>query len=287
MEEEILEKYKKADEISTKVIEFSKTFLKEGVKILDIAESIEKKIFELGAKPAFPLNIGINEIAAHFTPDVNDTTVLKENDLVKIDVGVHVDGYIWDRAFTVQIGKENNLLIEASEKALKEALKLAKPGAKIFEISEVIEDTLGEFNFNPVRNLCGHGLERFVQHASPSIPNMKNNIQDELKEGQVIAIEVFATNGSGWVKESFPTLIYQFLNEKLPRLYEARKILDMAKNEFEKLPFAKRWLKGFSSLKLDLALKQLVEMGAIREFPVLKEETNGLVAQTEETVIIV
>jgi methionine aminopeptidase len=69
-------------------------------------------------------------------------------------------------------------------------------------------------------------------------------------------------------------------------MYEARKILNMAKNEFEKLPFAKRWLKGFSPFKLDLALKQLVEIGAIREFPVLKEESNGLVAQAEETVIV-
>jgi methionyl aminopeptidase len=286
MEKEILEKYRKAQEISTKVVEFSKTLLKEGVKILDIAENVEKKIFELGAKPAFPLNIGVNEIAAHFTPSKDDTTILKENDLVKIDVGVHVDGYIWDRAFTVQIGKEKNPLIEASEKALKEALKLVKPGVRIFEISETIENALSEFNFNPVRNLCGHGLERFVQHASPTIPNVKNNIKEELKEGQVVAIEVFATNGSGWVKESSQTLIYQFASEKLPRMYEARKILEMAKNEFEKLPFAKRWLKGFSPFKLDLALKQLVEIGAIREFPVLKEESNGLVAQAEETVIV-
>lgn len=286
MEQEILEKYNKAKEISEKVIEFSKTVLKEGIKVLDLAEIVEKKIFELGAKPAFPLNIGINEIAAHFTPDIGDTSTLKVNDLVKIDLGVHVDGYIWDRAFTLQINKEKHPLIEACEKALKEALKLAKQGTKIFEISEVIENTVREFNFNPVRNLCGHGLERFVQHASPSIPNVKNNIRDELKEGQIIAIEVFATDGSGWVKESSPTLIYQFFNEKLPRFHEARKILDMAKDKFEKLPFARRWLKEFPPLKLDFALKQLVEIEAIRAFPILKEQTNGLVAQAEETVII-
>jgi methionyl aminopeptidase len=286
MEKEVLEKYKKAQEISTKVVELAKTLLKEGTKVLHIAETLEKEIIELGAKPAFPINIGINEVAAHFTPDVGDTTVLKENDLVKIDIGVHVDGYIWDRAFTVRIGREKDLLVEACEIALKEALKLVKPGTKVFEISEVIEDKLKEFNFNPVRNLCGHGLERFVQHASPTIPNVKNDIQYELKEGQAIAIEVFATNGSGWVKESPPVLIYQFAKGKQPRMYEARKILDLAENEFEKLPFAKRWLKAFSPIKLDLALKQLVEIGAIREFPVLREESGGLVAQAEETVIV-
>ncbi|MDI6806671.1 MAG: type II methionyl aminopeptidase [Candidatus Aenigmarchaeota archaeon] len=286
MEKEVLEKYKRAEEISTKVIEFSKGLLKDGIKILEIAESVEKKIFELGAKPAFPLNIGINEVAAHFTPASDDTSILKVGDLVKIDIGVHVDGYICDRAFTICVGDEKHQLIEACEKTLKEALKLIKPGAKICEISEVVENSLAEFGFNPIRNLCGHGLERFVQHAAPSIPNAKNDIKDELKENQVIAMEVFGTNGSGWVKESYPALIYQFANDRLPRLLEARKILDMAKFKFEKLPFTKRWLKEFSPLKLDFALKELVNIDAIKAFPILKEQTDALVAQAEETVIL-
>jgi methionyl aminopeptidase len=178
-------------------------------------------------------------------------------------------------------------LIEASEKALKEALKLIKPGTKIFEISEVVEKTIAEFGFNPIRNLCGHGLQQYNQHAPPTIPNGKNNIREELKEGQVIAMEVFSTNGIGLVKESSPTLIYKFLQDRPTRLWEARKILEKSKEEFDKLPFAKRWLtKVATGVKLDLALKQLVEIGALAEYPILKEESNGLVAQTEETVIV-
>ncbi len=287
MEKEILEKYKKAKQVSDEVKELARDLVKDGVKILEIAEKVEKRIKELGAKPAFPLNISINEIAAHYTPDIDDTTTLKEGDLVKIDIGTQVDGYIWDRAFTVCIGEKTHPLIEVSEKALEEALKLIKPGTKVCEISEVVEDTVLNYGFNPVRNLCGHGLSRFNQHDLPTIPNGKNTIQTEIKEGQVIAMEVFVTDGVGLVKESFPVLIYKFKQQKPVRLPEARKILNMAMNEFNYLPFAKRWLAGkIPKIKIDFALKELVEVGALIDYPILKEESNRPIAQTEETVIV-
>jgi len=287
MEKEILDNYEKARSISDGVIIFSRTLLKENIRIFDLAEKIEKKIFDLGGKPAFPVNISINENAAHYTPDLNDIIILKEDDLVKVDIGVAVEGYIWDRAFTVCIGKETHPLIEASEKALQEALKLIKPGVKIFEISDVVEKTIAEFGFNPIRNLCGHGLEQYVQHTGPTIPNGKNTIKEEIKEGQTVAMEVFSTNGAGLVKESSPVLIYKFSQERPVRLIEARKILQKSVEDFDMLPFAKRWLSGITTgAKLELALRQLVQIGALTEYPVLKEEANGLVAQTEETVIV-
>ncbi|RLI98137.1 MAG: type II methionyl aminopeptidase [Candidatus Aenigmatarchaeota archaeon] len=286
MEKEVVESYKKAKEISDKVLPLAKGLVKEDASILEIAEKIESKIKELGGKPAFPVNISINEIAAHYTPDINDTLRIKAGDLVKIDYGVQVNGYIWDRAFSVFIGEKKHPLIEASEKALKEALKTVKPGVKVFEISEVIEDVVSSFGLNPVRNLSGHGLERYNQHAYPSIPNSKNTIQAEIKD-QAIAIEVFVTDGSGYVKESAPTLIYKFKQAKPVRMWEARKILEKAQKDFELLPFAKRWLKGIGSpLKIDLALRQLLEVDALIDFPVLKEISGGRVAQSEETIIV-
>ncbi|MEM5794419.1 MAG: type II methionyl aminopeptidase [Candidatus Aenigmatarchaeota archaeon] len=287
MEEEVKEKYKKACSISQEVREYAKSLIKEGIRVVEVAEKIEKKIEELGGKPAFPTNISINEITAHYSPDLGDPTIFKDEDLVKVDIGVHVDGYIWDSAFTVCVNKKTHPLIEVSEKALSEALKLIKPGTKVYEISEVVEKTITENGFNPVRNLCGHGLERFNQHASPTIPNCKNSIQEEIKEGQAIAMEVFVTNGSGWVKESYPTLIYKYKQDKPIRLWEGRKILELAKVKFEKLPFSKRWLIGIiSPLKIDLALRQLVEIDALIEYPILKEDSNGLVAQSEETILV-
>jgi len=287
MEEEIRKKYEQAQSIAKEVLKFSEPLIKLNARAFDIAEEIEKKMKSLGGLPAFPVNISINEVAAHYTPDINDSLVLKENDLVKVDFGVHIDGYISDNAFTICVGGKSHPLIEASKKGLEEAVKLIKPGTKISEISEAVENTLNGFGFNPIRNLCGHGLDQYVQHAGPTIPNGKNNLREELEEGQVIAMEVFATNGSGLVKDSFPTLIYKFASDKPTRMPEARRILDKAKNEFFGLPFTKRWLVDIAtSIKIDMSLRQLSDSGALMEYPVLKEINNGLVAQTEETIVL-
>ncbi|MCS7106271.1 MAG: type II methionyl aminopeptidase [Candidatus Aenigmarchaeota archaeon] len=284
---DVLKKYEKAREISNSVLEFAKSIVKEDAKILEIAESIESKIKEFGGGVAFPVNISINENAAHYTPTIDDATRVKAGDLVKIDFGVHVDGYIWDRAFSVIIGKEKNNLIEAAEKAVEEAIKIVKPGVKVYEISEIIENTLREFEVRPVYNLCGHGLKRFTQHAEPTIPNYKNNLQYEIKDGEVIAIEVFTTNGFGLVKESNQVFIYKYEKDRPVRMWEARKILRKAKSEFMGMPFAKRWVRDVASgVALELALKQLVESGSLREYPVLREDSGSLVAQAEETVIV-
>lgn len=290
MEKEIFEKYEKAKSISDSVILFAKPLIKEGILALDVANKIEKRAEELGGGLAFPVNISINENAAHYTPDIADKLEIKEDDLVKIDIGVHVDGYIWDRAFTVCVGKKTHPLIEAAEKALEKSMKAIKPGVKIFEISEIVESTIEGLGFNPIRNLCGHGLDRYDQHAKFSIPNGRNNIQDEIESNQALAMEVFATDGTGWVKESKPVLIFGYVRDRAVRLWEGRRILEAAKTDFNKLPFAKRWLTKLkpliSSLKIDMALKQLLDVGAIREYPILKEESNGLVAQAEETIVL-
>src|SRR5437867_3239507 len=135
MEKEELQKVEQAREIAIKVIDFARPLVATNAKAFDVAEKIEQKIRELGAKPSWPVNISINEIASHFTPTANDTLILKEGDYAKIDLGVQVDGYISDHAFTVKIGAEDDALIEASKKATEEALKALKPGAKVFEIS--------------------------------------------------------------------------------------------------------------------------------------------------------
>jgi len=287
MEKDVLENYNRAREISDSLLTFAKPLVKEDAKVLEIAEKMEKRIVELKGGIAFPVNISINENAAHYTPDINDPLILKEGMLVKVDFGVHIEGYIWDRAFSVFVGKETHPLIEASEKSMKEALKAIKPGVKVCEVSEIIQNTINNLGFNPIHNLCSHGLEQYRQHATPTIPNGKNNIQQEIKEGQVIAVEVFATDGVGVVKESAPTLIYRFLQDKPVRLIEGRKILVKARTDFELLPFAKRWLTVIATgIKLDLALKQLTEVGALESYPVLREESGGMVAQSEETVIV-
>ena len=173
MNEESIRKQKEAFEKMKAVLEYAKTLVKPNVKILDIAEAIEKKIFEVGAKPAFPVNIGINEVAAHYTPSIDDQTILKEGDMVKIDIGLHVDGYISDNAFTVLVGKSSHPMIEIAKKAVEEARKVLRENVRIKEVSEVIESVVSSSGFNIVRNLTGHFLDRYVVHGV-SIPNVKN-----------------------------------------------------------------------------------------------------------------
>jgi methionyl aminopeptidase len=285
MNEESIRKQKEAFEKMKVVLEYAKTLVKPNAKILDIAEAIEKKIFEVGAKPAFPVNIGINEIAAHYTPSIDDQTVLKEGDMVKIDIGLHVDGYISDNAFTVLVGKNSHPMIEIAKKAVEEARKVLRENVKIKEVSEVIESVVSSSGFNLVRNLTGHFLDRYVVHGV-SIPNVKNEIEIPIPKGQAVAIEVFVTNGSGWVKESSEVEIFQFREDRGSRILEAKKILEMSIRDFDGLPFAKRWIKNIPRAKLDLAIRDLVNRGCLIDYPVLKESDNSLVAQWEESFIV-
>jgi len=285
MDEEAIRKQIEAFEKMKVVLEYAKNLIKPNVKILEIAESIEKKIFEVGAKPAFPVNIGINEIAAHYTPSIDDQTALKEGDMVKVDIGLHVDGYISDNAFTVFVGKNSHPMIDVAKKAVEEAKIVLRENVKIKEISEVIENVVSSSGFKVVRNLTGHFLDRYVVHGI-SIPNVKNKIEIQIPKGQAVAIEVFVTNGSGWVKESSEVQIFQFREDGGSRFLEGKKILEMSKKDFEGLPFAKRWIKNIPKAKLDLALRDLMNRGCLIDYPVLKEESNGLVAQWEESFIV-
>ena len=285
MNEESIRKQKEAFEKMKAVLEYAKTLVKPNVKILDIAEAIEKKIFEVGAKPAFPVNIGINEVAAHYTPSIDDQTILKEGDMVKIDIGLHVDGYISDNAFTVLVGKSSHPMIEIAKKAVEEARKVLRENVRIKEVSEVIESVVSSSGFNIVRNLTGHFLDRYVVHGV-SIPNVKNEIEIPIPKGQAVAIEVFVTNGSGWAKESSEVEIFQFREDRGSRILEAKKILEMSIRDFDGLPFAKRWIKNIPRAKLDLAIRDLVNRGCLIDYPVLKESDNSLVAQWEESFIV-
>jgi methionyl aminopeptidase len=287
MEKEILEKYEKAGKINQEVKEFVREQLKPGMRVLELAEKIEKMIVEKGAGIAFPVNISLNDIAAHYTPDIDDTLTFKDGDLVKVDIGVHVDGFIADSAFSVRLGEKSDELIKAAEDALEKFIKETRPGKTVDEMSKLIEEVVTSHGVNPVRNLAGHSLEQYTQHGGLSIPNGHVSSKEEIKEGQVLGMEVFTTNGEGFVKESSPTLIYMLVQPKPVRLRESRKIVELAVERFKTLPFARRWLKGIGSpVMLQLALRELVERGVLHEYPPLRERSNGLTAQAEETIIV-
>lgn len=278
--EEIAEKYREAGRILVQVRAEAKDLVRVGGSLLKVAEFVENRTVELGGKPAFPCNISRNEEAAHATPKAGDTDIFGK-DMVKLDLGVHVDGYIADSAITVDLSGNPDIL-KASEEALAAAIALVKPGVCTGELGTVIEETIRGYGLLPIANLTGHGLGQYVAHDNPSVPNRCVDGGAILKEGDVIAIEPFATNGMGLVHDGSLTEIYSIIRKKPVRVPAIRNVLKQIE-EYKGLPFAKRWL---SSDKLDFAILQLQKAGILHGYPLLLESAGGLVAQTEHTLIV-
>ena len=281
-----MENFIKAGEIAKKAREYGKSLVKEGVKYIDIAEKVEGKIIELGGKPGFPCDVSVNHIAAHDCPLYKDERVLEKGDLVKLDIGVHVEGAVADTAITIELGNKNKKLIEASEKALEEAIKLAKPGTKIREIGKKIQEVIQSYGFSPIKNLSGHGVGLFEVHTKPSIPNFDNGDETVLEKGMKIAIEPFATTGEGKVTEGKDSEVFEVLNPKNTRDMFSRKVLQFILDEYQQLPFCSRWLINKFGLRAKLTLKQLEREGIIKQFKQLPEISKGLVSQAEHTLIV-
>jgi len=285
MEEETKQNYKNAGKIAREVIEYAKSIIKKDMLLLEIADKIEDKIIELGGKPAFPTNLSINEIAAHYTPMHNDET--KASGLLKVDLGVAIEGCVADVAFSLDLegSEENKNLILASEEALKSAINEIGKGVELFKIGKKIQETIEARKYTPIVNLCGHEIREYNLHAGLTLPNYNNNSTIKINEG-VFAIEPFATNGEGKVIDGGHSGIYKTISEKTPRDANARKVLKFIEEEYRTLPFCSRWLvKKFGAGAL-ISLSFLEKDGIIYQFPQLVERGRGKVAQTENTVLI-
>jgi methionyl aminopeptidase len=281
MEMEILEKYRKAGQILAEVLAKARPQVELGASLLDVANLVEDAIRSRGAKPAFPCNISLDRNAAHYTPSPLDTARFGEN-MVKLDVGVHVDGYIADAAITIDLSGHESL-VEASHVALQAALEIIGPGIDTAQIGKVIEEAITGYGYKPVYNLTGHGLSRYLAHDEPAVPNKAMEKGTVLKEGDVIAIEPFATNGSGRISESQINEIYGFSAMRPVRLPAARTLLKEISEEYKTLPFARRWLQAE---RAEYALMQLLRAGCVHRYPVLWEIEGALVSQAEHTVIV-
>lgn len=284
----MIEKYEKACRIAAETLAEGKKLAKPGMPLLELAEKLESIINEKGAKPAFPVNLSINDAAAHYTPAHEDKSVIGEKDVLKIDVGAQIDGFIGDTALTIDFSGENGKLLEAAERGLEAAIATARAGVKIGEIGAAVESEIKKLGFKPIENLTGHSLGQYTLHAGTEIPNIRTAHTHTLKEGDVIAIEPFATNGAGHVRETNVVEIYALESPQPVRMREARRLLSHAADNYRTLPFAERWLyKHFhSKLLLTSALRELVLNTTFRQYPVLKDAKGGLVSQAEHTVVI-
>ncbi len=284
MDEELKQRYIKAGRISAEALEYGKSLIRKGNSLLEAVELIEKKILELGGKMAFPVQISCDHIAAHYCPEWDDTIIF-ENQLVSIDLGVHVDGAIGDTAYTIDLSGKYSDVVEAAQQALSEALKIVGVGTALGDIGKIIQDTIAGYGFSPVRNLSGHGIDLYNIHTTPTIPNCDTHDKTVLKKGQIVAIEPFATNGLGMIQESGAPSVFMLAKKKPVRNPITREVLRKIET-YEGLPFCRRWLFRDFGVKANYALRELASLGMIEQFPPLVEVKKGVVAQAEHTVLI-
>ncbi|MFB6086722.1 MAG: type II methionyl aminopeptidase [Halodesulfurarchaeum sp.] len=282
LDAERFEKYREAGEILRETMDAAAERVEPGVSHLEVAEFAEERIEELGGKPAFPANISIDEEASHATPGRDEETEFEAGDLVCLDLGVHVDGWIADAAITVDLG-DNDDLVAAAEDALDAALDVAGPGVHTGEVGRAIEKTIDDAGFNPVVNLSGHGLDEYDAHTGPTVPNRGVDTGIELEVGDVVAIEPFATDGRGTVSEGQKTEIYSLKTERQVRNRKARELLETVVETYDRLPFAARWFEGG---RTDMTLNRLTQQDVLESYPVLKGEDGSLISQAEHTVIV-
>ena len=288
MDREELDSYLKAGKIAGTALKYGAGLIKPGVSLLEVTEKVEEKIYSMGGQPAFPAQINRNDIAAHYCAHHEDKTMFHEGDIIKIDCGVHINGFVADNARTVVLSDNEKLklLSEATKAALKSAIGVVRPGVRVSEIGKAIEHEIKSRGFNPIINLSGHGVARFVIHDNPSIPNFNAQTNATLKEGQAIAIEPFATTGAGMIFESSNPTVHALVGLKPARSQITREVLKTIQ-EYQGLPFAQRWLiKKHGIGKALFALKDLRGMGILHDYPPLPEEAKGMVSQHEHTMIV-
>ena len=286
---DIFDNYVKAGKIASQVREYARTQDHTGRSLSEICNDIEQEIFKKGGEPAFPVNVSLNDIAAHYTAVPNDPIIVKNTDVLKIDVGVHIDGYIADTAVTVSYDTKYQNLIDIAERALDEAIGISRSNTRVSEIGRIIEKTITKYGCKPIQNLSGHSLERYTIHAGKSIPNIWTiGHSFNLSVNNVYAIEPFVTtsDGQGVVYEGKIKNIFGIGSRKRTKEQKTDDFLEYLWNKFKTLPFALRWIVNEYEEKEALYLLEiLVKKKNVHAYPILVEGANRIVVQAEHTII--
>ncbi len=284
-----LDSFKKSGEIVARLRKEVPLIAKPGVEKIKICEELERQIRELGGKPAFPVNVGVNEIAAHYTSPPGDLSIIPPVCLAKIDFGVQVEGYVTDTSVTVCFEPRLEPLVQAADEALANAIKAFRPGVRLSEIGSVIQSTIQRFGLRPITNLTGHKIERYTIHAGKSVPNVSGLNGTKIEEGEIYAIEPFVTlsKAAGAVKNGSSAYIYRFVKLRGATTEQSKKVLEYVQKNFSTLPFASRWLgPTFEREIARSSLLDLIKHKCVSAYPVLVEESGSPVAQSEHTVLV-
>ncbi len=285
-----LEALWEAGRIASRVRDRIRGRVEAGMRVIEICEMVESWIREMGGEPAFPCNVDIGHVAAHYTSPPGDPTVVPEGSLIKVDLGVHVDGYIADTAVTISLDPMLGGLVEAAEGALEEAIGAIRAGVRASEVGATIERAMRRRGAIPIRNLTGHRMARYLVHAGEAIPNVAAPTLHRLKAGEVYAVEPFATlpEASGEVVDGPHGNIYLFKKRRSLDSELARRMLSYIQSEYRTLPFAHRWVAGrFPGSEGVEAFKELVRSKCLYPYPQLIERSLRPVAQAEHSLIVI
>jgi len=287
MNEEARQNFRRSGEIAAKALQLGLDMVDEDVLLLDVAEEIENYIRSKGAVPAFPVNLSINEVAAHYTPKEKDKLRFDPGDVVKVDVGAHIDGYVGgDTAGTVEVTTNRYRdMIESAVKARDTVMEVLGDGLPLNSVGRIVEQSIKSDGFLPVSNLTGHQIDRYNLHAGLTIPNVDDGNLNPIRDGMVLAVEPFVTNGEGLIKAGKPGNIYRVIRERPIKDDDLKEFYAYLVTEFKTLPFCDRWCTSFDS-KAGAKINKLVRHGLVSSYATLVEMKRGCVTQSEHTVLI-
>jgi len=293
MSEENIQDYIKAGRAVAMAKKLARKIVKPGASFLAIGNQCEEEILNNDCELAFPINMSMNEIAAHYSPPIADKTIIPEKGLLKIDLGAHFNGYIADSAFTINLDEDPKLqnYIDAADEGLEAAIAIFKPGIKLFELGEVIAEKIVSRGLRPITNLGGHELKQHNLHAGPFIPNYKEKMHNQvLKPGDAYACEPFATSGVGKVQNGTRAYIFRFVKKIKKNIpYEQQIYMNKIEKQFKNLPFSPRWIEKYNLVpasKIQRTIDSFLRKKILDQYPLLIERTGEPVAQQEHTIVI-
>jgi methionine aminopeptidase, type II len=279
-----LEKLRKAGRIAAQAVQLGMDMVDDNVKLYDVAEEVEGYIRSHGAKPAFPCNLSINEVAAHYTPTPKDKLRFEIGDVVKVDAGAHIDGFVGDTAGTVEVRTKNfTHLIESAKKARDTVMEFIGDGIQLKDIGRAVDSSIRSDGYRPIANLSGHQIVAYTLHAGLSIPNYDDGNTETVKKGMIIAVEPFATNGGGEIRPGKASNIYRIVRERPIEDPDLKIFFEDLKEEVSTFPFCERWL---DDPKASQKINKLMRHGLISGYSQCIEVKGGCVTQWEHTVYI-
>ncbi len=285
----MIDDYLKAGKIASDALKKSFDIVYEGKKVLEICEELEEFIIKQGGFPAFPVNISQNEEAAHYTAKFEDDKTIKKGAIVKVDLGVHVNGYIADTAITITFSSLDTSMVKANHETLESALKIVRPGLEFYEFGSYVEKSAKGYGFKTIENLMGHKLDHFVLHSGVSVPMISSPVKGRFERNNAYAIEPFfvESDAIGFVIDGEHSNIYRLVSpRKLKGDENSNQLVSYIWEKYKTLPFAARWIaKEFGADSLQ-ALNKLVKDGVLEDYHVLVEAGGARVSQFEHTVYL-